>query len=193
MCRLFTSYQSTFTEAVPKKDRLTSSLNGVNAADGVDGIIEISSLNGIIALFVGVFSGIGTGGGGISPSASLNTTIFEPPETTRLAFPACRSVAPLAFFSSGTFSLMRVLRVPISGYGVCPSTAFWEAAPEGSTNMLRRSFGRGANEGTVNTSSCDDEGIQEAARTVRLIVVVDDGIGAGTKGMERGAEDIMRF
>lgn len=129
---------------------------------------------------LGFLAGAGTGGGGISPafgeswkiakapldeeaSGSLNTAILDagaPPaadaDATRFILPAWRSVVPPAFLTSGTFSLMRVLRVPMSGYGVGSSSpAMEDGEGEGSTNTWRRALGgaRVVVVGTVNTSS----------------------------------------
>jgi len=101
---------------------------------------------------------VGTGGGGImiSPAgtgASRNGTIFEPdpevvipepePELDAILLerPACFRVVPANFFTSGTFSLIRVLRVPRSSHAfvalLLPSAAC-ASEPEGSTNIWMR-------------------------------------------------------
>lgn len=93
---------------------------------------------------------MGAGGGGMSPGAgSLNGTIFElvpeaaapEPEADAilLARPACLSVDPTSFFTSGTFSLILVLRVPRSLHSFV-SCAACASAPVGSTNIWMRAF-----------------------------------------------------
>jgi hypothetical protein len=101
---------------------------------------------------------VGTGGGGIliSPAGgtggSRNGTIFEPdPEVVTpdpepeldailLERPACFSVVPTNFFTSGAFSLIRVLRVPRSSHAFVVLLWLASAAsePEGSTNIRMR-------------------------------------------------------
>lgn len=89
----------------------------------------------------------GTGG-------SRNGTIFEPdpevvipdpdpePDAILLERPACFSVVPTSFFTSGTFSLIRVLRVPSSSHALVELLWLASAAsasnPEGSTNIWMR-------------------------------------------------------
>ena len=103
---------------------------------------------------------MGTNGGGIliSPAGgtggSRNGTIFEPdPEVVTpdpdpeldailLERPACFRVVPTNFFTSGTFSLIRVLRVPRSSQVLVMSLWLASAAcasePEGSRNIWMR-------------------------------------------------------
>lgn len=104
---------------------------------------------------------MGTNGGTlISPAdgtgGSRNGTIFEPdpevvildpdpdPELDAILLerPACLRVVPTNFFTSGTFSLMRVLRVPRSSHELVVSLWIVSAAcasePEGSTNIWMR-------------------------------------------------------
>ena len=100
-----------------------------------------------------------TDGGGIliSPAGvtggSRNGTIFEPdPEVATpvpeleldailLERPACFSVEPANFFTSGTFSLILVLRVPRSSHAFVVlwlASAASASEPEGSTNIWMR-------------------------------------------------------
>ena len=103
---------------------------------------------------------MGTNGGGIliSPAGgtggSRNGTNFEldpevvlpdsDPELDAILFerPACFRVVPANFFTSGTFSLIRVLRVPRSSHALVES--LWMASadcasePEGSRNIWMR-------------------------------------------------------
>lgn len=80
---------------------------------------------------------------------SRNGTIFEPdPEVVTpdpeldailLERPACFRVVPANFFTSGTFSLIRVLRVPRSSHAfVLLASAACASEPEGSTNIWMR-------------------------------------------------------
>jgi len=86
----------------------------------------------------------------MSPGAgSLNGTIFElapeaaapEPEEDAILFdrPACLRVDPTSFFTSGTFSLILVLRVPRSFHSFV-SCAACASAPVGSTNIWIRAF-----------------------------------------------------
>ena len=108
----------------------------------------------------GTASLVGTNGGGIliSPTngtgGSRNGTIFEPdPEVVTaepdpeldailLERPACFRVVPASFFTSGTFSLIRVLRVPRSSHAFVESlwlaSAVCASEPEGSKSIWIR-------------------------------------------------------
>jgi hypothetical protein len=116
------------------------------------------STNGIKSR--GTASLVGTNGGGILISPAGDTggsrygTIFEPdpevdtpdpdPELDAILLerPACFRVVPTNFFTSGTFSLIRVLRVPRSSHALVVS--LWSASaacasePEGSRNIWMR-------------------------------------------------------
>ena len=103
---------------------------------------------------------MGTNGGGIliSPAGgtggSRNGIIFEPdpevvipdpdPELDAILLerPACFRVVPANFFTSNTFSLIRVLRVPRSSHALVVSLWLGSAAcasePEGSRNIWMR-------------------------------------------------------
>lgn len=144
--------------------RRTSSRNGVNFGVGVlGGSVEleaaddalVSSTNGTNPAFaaVGAFFCVdtGTAGGGISPGpGSRNTAILEldpeaavPVEAAASLFvlPACFIVEPTIFFTSGTFSLILVFRVPNSFHSLDPASAVCASSPVGSTNICRRPFG----------------------------------------------------
>lgn len=86
----------------------------------------------------------------MSPGAgSLNGTILElvpeaaapEPEADAILLdrPACLSVDPTSFFTSGTFSLILVLRVPRSLHSLV-SCAACASPPVGSTNIWMRAF-----------------------------------------------------
>lgn len=153
----------------------SSSVNGMNF--GVDGTTcsdapfpSSSSLNTAMELFdpdaTLFFTTAGTGGGilELAPppfSSSTNTAIFGTPlpDAVRFAFPAWRSVVPAALLTSGTFSFTRVLRVPSSAQGDA-AAASGLSAPEGSTKICMRPFGRGAvaAEEEPKTSLPEEEG-----------------------------------
>lgn len=85
----------------------------------------------------------GGGDGSSSPGAgSRKGTIFDEPEAEpeeldaiRFERPACLIVVPTIFLTSGTFSLILVLRVPKSFHSFPLSSAAWASAPVGSTNI----------------------------------------------------------
>jgi len=202
----------------------SSSRYGVKV--GVDGTVGdfcplplagSSSRKTTIVLF-GFSFDAGTGGGGISAasagSGSLYTAILDPETAAALlcVLPACLRVVPAAFFTSGMFSLIRDLRVPSSGHGDVKTegsfSACADSAPEGSTNICIRPFGRGAvaMDGAVKTSWGEvglrvepervrlEEGFEVSASAARrepeVAGAVDDSEGtAGGMFME----DIMRF
>ena len=89
----------------------------------------------------------GSGGG----TGSLKTEIFELEATavpladvaaSRFDFPGCLIVDPAIFFSSGTFSLILVFRVPRSPHSfmllLAARSADCASSPVGSTNICRR-------------------------------------------------------
>ena len=137
----------------------TSSRNGVNF--GVPGTTTPAADSGTCWSANGIkprgTSLVGTNGGIlISPvdgtGGSRNGIIFEPdpevvipdpdPEAILLERPACLRVVPTNFFTSGTFSLIRVLRVPRSSHELVVSLWMASAAcapePEGSRNIWMR-------------------------------------------------------
>ena len=129
---------------------------------------------------------VGTKGGGIliSPAGdtggSRNGTIFEPdPEVVTsdpdpeldailLERPACFRVVPAIFFTSGIFSLIRVLRVPRSPHALVVSLWMVSAAcvPEGSRNIWIRLFDEEVGFLDVPVRPPRDEGVR-----------TDDGAG----------------
>ena len=176
----------------------TSSRNGVNF--GVPGTTTPAADSGTCSSTNGIkprgTSLVGTNGGGIliSPAGgtggSRNGTIFElDPEAVTLdpdpeldaillERPACLRVVPANFFTSGTFSLIRVLRVPRSSHALVVSLWLASAAcasePEGSRNIWMRLLGGGVgfpdvpvpvrprrDEG-VRTDEDDDAGEEDA-------------------------------
>ena len=140
----------------------TSSRNGVNFS--VPGTIEPAADSGTCWSTSGIkprgTSLVRTNGGGklISPAGgtggSRKGTIFEPDpevvipdpdpelEAILLERPACFRVVPANFFTSGTFSFIRVLRVPRSSHPLVMSLWMASAAcasePEGSRNIWMR-------------------------------------------------------
>ena len=136
----------------------TSSRNGVNI--GVPGTATPTADSGTCGIKPRGTSLVGTNGGGtlISPAGdtggSRNGTIFElDPEVVTLdpdpeldaillERPACFRVVPTNFFTSGTFSLIRVLRVQSSSHALVMSLWLTSAAcasvPEGSRNIWMR-------------------------------------------------------
>lgn len=108
-----------------------------------------------------------------------------PDEAIRLDLPACLSVVPAILLTSLTFSLTRVLRVPISGKEIVSSACTARLSePSGSTNTCGRAFGRGCTGTEVDGSPpdidpdldlCDDF---EGARAGRL-VTASAGISSG--------------
>lgn len=95
----------------------------------------------VVFVFVAVLD-VGMGGGGISSGpGSRYTAIFEledadaEAEAIRLLFPACFSVVPTNFFTSGTFSFTLVFRVPRSCHASVEPSACCDSVPVGSTNI----------------------------------------------------------
>lgn len=162
----------------------------LGAAETSTAILDASlSRKGVIELFASVFGAAffeaGTEGGGISAGpGSLNGTILESgavaldvpgpePEMTRLDRPACFRVDPASFFTSGTFSLILVLRVPRSGHAFMGGSADCEAEPVGSTNTCI-----GALEPDATTVGVD--GIRE----VEAVASTDDVASASLFGLD---------
>ena len=172
---------------------LFATAGGAGAGSSSSRKIEIELLLAVrdFSFFVG-----GTGGGGIDVNApdassgpgSRNTVIFEA-DGAREDLPA-RIVVPAALLTSTVFSLMRDLRVPISGHGVGFVAWFgsFSASPEGSTNTGIRPFGRGG-AGAENTSS-EIEGVRpDVERVVRERDDEDTGGSPSTLRFEALAED----
>ena len=162
----------------------TSSRNGVNF--GVPGTTTPAADSGTCWSANGIkprgTSLVGTNGGGIliSPAGgtggSRNGTIFElDPEAVTLdpdpeldaillERPACFRVVPANFFTSGTFSLIRVLRVPRSSHALVVSLWLASAAcasePEGSRNIWMRLLGGGVGFLDVPVRPLRDEGVR---------------------------------
>ena len=117
------------------------------------------------------------------------------PEATRRVPAAFFNVVPAAFCISGTFSLTRDLRVPISGYDMRDSS--WGSEPVGSTKIWRRELETDLDP-DPRTLPCDDDGARPSPRdpededavtpkTVRLV----DGSGTGGGGI--ATLHIIRF
>lgn len=124
----------------------------------------------------------------------LDPSALEP-EATRRARPTFFSVVPAAFWTSGTFSLTRDLRVPTSGYDMRDSS--WDSEPVGSTKIWRREF-ETVLDPDPKTSLCDGDGARPRPRdpeddedvTPNAVRLVD---GSGTGGGGIAMLDIIRF